>query len=115
MKPLLPVLLTVGMLLTATSFGGPPTWYVQLSPNMAGPWTNAASGTSSQMFARLMLSNALASTISLGGVVTVANTTGFLSNGVGYATIVLSTNDWNAMTSNSGIHSNLWEVMITHQ
>jgi len=44
-----------------------------------------------------------------------ANATGSLSNGVGHATVVLSSNDWAAMTGGDGIHSNLWEVTITHQ
>jgi hypothetical protein len=107
--------LAVFGLFARTLRAAPPIWIIQTASAPAGPWTNAVSGTSSQMFARLVLSNAPASTVAIGGVMTVADATGVLSNGVGYATIVLSTNDWSAMMGSSGIHSNLWEVTITHQ
>lgn len=112
--------LTVGALLAATSFGAPPTWYVQLSPTMAGPWTNAVSGTSSQMFARLVLSNAPASTITIGSVIMMAPTSSgqassAFSNGVFMVQAAPpSLNDWNTLTGGSGIHSNQYEVIIPH-
>ncbi|MGD1019732.1 MAG: hypothetical protein ABSA12_10495 [Verrucomicrobiia bacterium] len=76
------------------------TWTIQTSGSPGGPWTNAASGTSAQMFARLAVSNSVAATVGIGGVVTITNpSTGsgqaaaaVLSNGVLTITAAIASN-----------------------
>ena len=97
----------------AINFAASPTWYIQLAPNVAGPWSNAVSGTSSQMFARLVLSNAPASTVNIGGVLMVPSIT--MSNGIGYATVLVASNDWCNFCCRPGTNTIQWRLTITHQ
>jgi Na+/glutamate symporter len=76
-------------------------------------WTPVAVPTNANFALRLVGPHGQSAAV--GTTLTITNATASLSNGIGRATITVSTNDWAAMTGSTGIHSNLWEVTITHQ
>lgn len=85
---------------------------VLVTTNGAQTWYTGCVVNASSAMVKLQGTANMSATLT---VLTVTNATGSLSNGVGHATITVSSNDWATMTGGTGIHSNLWEVTITHQ
>jgi hypothetical protein len=117
------VVLSLSKDLCCTAETAPPVTTILIATNPAGPWTAVYTNSSStDFFAKLQLSNASSASLSIGNVITVSNSspasgvaTATLTNGIGYATITLSSNDWAALTGATGIHSNQWRITIKGQ
>lgn len=117
------VVLSLSKDLCCSAETAPPVTTILITTNPAGPWTAVYTNSSApDFFARLQLSNASSASVSIGNVVIISNScpasgvsTATLTNGIGYATVMLSSNDWAALMGAPGVHSNEWRIAITHQ
>jgi hypothetical protein len=107
----------LGLIAWASRASGalPPSWSVKVSTNSPAQSAFFAVATfnSPNGFAEIQAPNG--STILAGSIVTISNITATLSNGVGTATILLSSNDWKTLMSQPGSSSNLWYISFVEQ
>lgn len=99
----------------ANAFAASPNWSVQWSTTTpaSNAFSTIATTNTSQGFLRIV--GPSGQSFAAGIVLTISNATGYLSNGVGYATITLPSNDWRTFTSQPAGTSNQWRITITHQ
>ncbi|MGO9244940.1 MAG: hypothetical protein ACLPT4_10615 [Verrucomicrobiia bacterium] len=100
------------LLLMAVSLRAAPPVPVLVTTNGAQTWYTGCVVNATAAMVKLQGSSGMGATLN---ILTITNATGSVSNGIGRATIIVSSNDWATITAGTGIHSNLWEVTITHQ